>query len=59
MCQILLNKTASRVRSREKHQEGPSSLAWGEAAAGDPRKGWGCQAAPGERSKDVSHFPYA
>lgn len=39
----------------KKHQ----ALAQGRAAAGDPEKGWGCQAAPGDRSKDVSHFPHA
>jgi len=59
LCQIVLNKTASGVRSREKRQEGASSLTWGKATAGDPDKGWGYQTAPGDGSKDVSHFSYA
>lgn len=51
---ILVNQTVSGVRSGEKQQEAASSL-----ARGDPGKGWGCQAAPGDRGKDVSHFPCA
>lgn len=59
ICQVLLNKTACEVRSREKCQEGASSLAWGEAAAGDPQEGMGVSGSPWGEEQGCFPFPHA